>query len=165
MEINNEVITDYPTVKRINSYLQTSEYATSDNWVLNIIVNQCPDRISTLFQTIVDNWITNDYKIVCQFLFGSSDHEKENKILAETYFGGLIWPVSIIKQENIDNKSTWSTVITAVKSKSLKPVYDGDNIVGNSFRDEHASYCYLAGVLPQVFKKSKAFQMLLKKFS
>ena len=161
MEVKDQVITDFPMVKRINKYLHTSEYTTSEYSVRNIIVNQCPELIQILLQTIFDDLVTDDYKIAYQFLFGSSEHEKENKILAETYFGGITWPVSVIKQDKIHDKSNWGTVITAIKTKSLSQIYDGETIIGNSFYDEHASHCFLAGVLPQVIKESNKSQTIL----
>jgi enamine deaminase RidA (YjgF/YER057c/UK114 family) len=160
MEFKDQVITDYPIVKRVNDYLHTSEYSTSEYSVLNIIVSQCPDGMLNLLRSTLEYLLANNYKIANQFLFGSTDHEKENRILADTYFGGLNWPISVIKQEKINGESTWSTVITGVKSESLKPVYDGKAIVGNSFLDQHASYCYLAGILPQATSDSNKSQSI-----
>ena len=146
MKFDNQIYTEELVTKKFEKNFTLSEYNLSANKIVNIVVSQSTEEIHSVYKKFTNYLIDNNYKIISQFLFGNNAHVEENKNFAEKYFLNLSWPVSCIKQEG----DTWSTVITAIKTNSLKELYNNEIPIGSLYNDEHADYCVLGGLMPKL---------------
>jgi len=145
MKLDNQVYYEELITKKFDKNFSISEYNLSSNKIINIVVNQSKEEIHSVFEKFINYLIDNNYNIISQSLFGNNTHAIENKIFAEKHLQNLSWPVSCIKQED----DTWSTIITAIKTKSLKELYNNEIPIGSLYNDEYADYCMLGGLMPK----------------
>jgi len=145
MKLNNQIYTDEFFTKKFDEKFSATEYNLSNNRVINIVVNQSDRKLLRIFDCFIDYLIENNFQILTQFLFGNDIHVNENISLAKKYFNEISWPVTFLKQDG----NTWSTVITAVKTNNLKPLYQDGTVIGNFYCDDYSDYCFLGGLMPK----------------
>ena len=145
MKSNNQIYTNELFVKKFDEKYSTTEYNLSGNQFINIVVNQSDETLNSVFGCFKDYLIENNFQILTQFFFGNNINEKENKRFAEKYFNKLSWPVTSLKQEG----RLWSTIITAVKTNTIKTIYRNSNVIGNLYNDNYSEYCLFGGLMPK----------------
>lgn len=151
MEITDPYFTDEIIIKKFDDNISSSEYTIVRNKLINISVNQSVHSMQYSYEKFINYLLDNDYKILSQFLFGNHFHEKENKLIANKYFGELTWPVTVIKQQG----EAWGTMITAIKSDHINTIYHKNLPIGTYYFDEHSEYCFLGGLLPELSINSR----------
>ncbi len=151
MKFDNQIYTDDLFTKKFDKNYSISEYNLSTNKLINVVVNQSTAGIETVFNKFINHLSDNNYKIISQFFFGNKTRFFENKNFLEKHFQNISCPISFLKQES----DTWSTLIIAVKTDSLKTIYSDGAAIGIIYSDEQAEYCLLGGLEPKLKNDSK----------
>jgi len=114
----------------------------------------------SIFENI-SNFITeHNATIISQDVFGSCDlHEKGIKTL-ETLCGKINWPVTWIEGNGSYGKKLTGTQIYAVSDGNVKLIKLDGQIIGNTFEDDDARYCFLGDLRPTDTTKPNAEQTL-----
>ncbi|MHC4132105.1 MAG: RidA family protein [Planctomycetota bacterium] len=118
------------------------------------------DNPLTIFENI-SNFITeHKAKIIAQDVFGSCElHDKGIKTL-ENLCGKINWPVTWIEGNGSYGKKLTGTQIYAVSDGNVKPIKMDGQIIGNTFEDDDAHYCFLGDLRPTDTTKSNTEQAL-----
>ena len=166
MNIGNNIVSYTPVIKRIGEDIILSEYETGKIKFANIVIDRSRKSVTEIYAELVD--YLHEYKLVVanQFLFGTEEHESENRKNAEKYYKKLNWPVTFIRQESYNGSYVWGTIISAISIEKLKPVFEEETVLGNYFEDEIAEYFFFGGLMPgtsgqsNILQSKQSFKML-----
>ncbi|MGB5895176.1 MAG: hypothetical protein WBG58_13455, partial [Ignavibacteriaceae bacterium] len=148
MNIDNNRILDTPVIKKIGDDILLSEYETGKIKFANIAIDRSRKSITETYVELIEYLLENKLTIANQFLFGTEEHELENRKNAEKYFKKLNWPVTFIRQESYNGSYVWGSIISAISADNLKPVIEKESVIGNFFEDEFAGYFFFGGLMP-----------------
>lgn len=166
MEIINHIDSSRPIIKRIGDSIILSEYETGKIKFANIVIDRSSKSVTEIYVELVDYLHENKLAVANQFLFGAEEHEFENRKNAEKYFKKLNWPVTFINQESYNGNYIWGSIILAISTENLKPVFEEETVIGNYFEDEFAEYFFFGGLMPgtpgqsNILQSKQSFKML-----
>jgi enamine deaminase RidA (YjgF/YER057c/UK114 family) len=166
MNIGNNRIFETPVIKKIGDDILLSEYKTGKIKFTNIAIDRSRKSITEIYVELIDYLIENKLTIANQFLFGTEEHEFQNRKNAEKYFKNLNWPVTFIKQESYNGSYVWGTIISAISVENIKPILEKETVIGNFFEDEFAGYLFFGGLMPDtpgqsnIQQSEQSFKML-----
>jgi enamine deaminase RidA (YjgF/YER057c/UK114 family) len=166
MNIDNNRILDTPVIKKIGDDILLSEYETGKIKFANIAIDRSRKSITETYVELIEYLLENKLTIANQFLFGTEEHELENRKNAEKYFKKLNWPVTFIRQESYNGSYVWGSIISAISADNLKPVIEKESVIGNFFEDEFAGYFFFGGLMPgtpgqsNIIQSKQSFKML-----
>jgi len=166
MDIDTHKISGTPVIKKVGNDIVVAEYETGKLKFANIAVDRSKRSVKDIYAELIDYLLENKLKIVNQFLFGTEEHEKQNRKNAEKYFNKLNWPVTSVRQESYNGSYVWGTIISASSTDNLKPIFEKDTVVGNYFEDEFAGYFFFGGLIPgtpeqsNIMQSKQSFKML-----
>ncbi|MFC2119897.1 hypothetical protein ACFLQ4_02380 [Bacteroidota bacterium] len=166
MDIDNHNISDTPVIKKVGNDIVLAEYESGKIKFANIAINRSKKSVTEIYVELIDYLLENNLNIANQFLFGTEEHEFQNRKNAEKYFNKLNWPVTSIRQESNNGSYVWGTLISAISADNLKPIFEKETVVGNYFEDEFAGYFFFGGLMPDtpehsnVMQSKQSFKML-----
>jgi enamine deaminase RidA (YjgF/YER057c/UK114 family) len=109
----------------------------------------------------ISNFITeHNAKIIAQDVFGSCDLNEVGIQKLTKLFGQINWPVTWIEGDGSYGKKLTGSQIYAVSDGNVKPIEMDGHIIGNTFEDEDACYCFLGDLRPEDISKSNTEQSL-----
>ena len=118
MHIRNHIVSYTPVIKRIGDDIILSEYETGKIKFANIVIDRSKKPVTEIYTELVDYLHENKLAVVHQFLFGTEEHESENRKNAEKYFKKLNWSVTFINQESYNGSYVWGTIISAISAEN-----------------------------------------------
>jgi len=148
MGIKSDIASDRVLTKRIGDGIVISEYTAGKNKFANIVVDRCTKSITKIYPELFKYLVENRLAVVNQFLFGTEKHKLENKKNAEKFLNGIKWPVTVLNQESLNGGYEWGSIFSTTSIDNLKPVFDGETIIGNYFEDDYSGYYFFGGLLP-----------------
>jgi len=166
MDIDTHKISGTPVIKKVGNDIVVAEYETGKLKFANIAIDRSKRSVKEIYAELIDYLLENKLKIVNQFLFGTEEHEIQNRKNAEKYFNKLNWPVTSVRQESYNGSYLWGTIISASSVDNVKPIFEKDTVVGNYFEDEFAGYFYFGGLIPgtpeqsNITQSKQSFKML-----
>ncbi len=92
--------------------------------------------------------------VLSQFVFGGTRYHDE--VMAS--MPPLIWPLTWVHGDGCsgENLSGWQAY--AISGPVVTPIWLGGKVVGMTYQDEDAAYCWLGGLLPADTKASRSTQ-------
>jgi enamine deaminase RidA (YjgF/YER057c/UK114 family) len=166
MNIGNHIVSYTPDIKRIGDDIILSEYETGKIKFANIVIDRSRKSVTEIYAELVDYLLENKLAVANQFLFGTEEHESENRKNAEKYFKKLNWPVTFINQESYNSSYVWGSIISAISTEDLKPVFEEETVIGNYFEDEFARHFLFGGLMSgtpgqsNILQSKQSFKML-----
>jgi len=96
--------------------------------------------------------------IIAQDVFGSCDLHKKGMQTLTQLCGQLSWPVTWIEGDGSYGRKLTGSQIYAVSDGNVKPIEMDGHIIGNTFEDEDAIYCFLGDLRPTDISQSREKQ-------
>jgi len=158
MDIHNHIVSYKPVINKIGEDIILSEYETGKIKFANIVIDRSRKSVTKIYAELVDYLQENKLVVANQFLFGTEEHESENRKNAEKYFKKLNWPVTFIKQESYNGSCEWGSIVSATSIENLKPVFEEKTVIGNYFEDEFAEHFFFGGLMSGTPGQSNTLQ-------
>jgi enamine deaminase RidA (YjgF/YER057c/UK114 family) len=114
----------------------------------------------SLLENIINFISEHNARIIAQDVFGSCELHKEGMKTLEKLCGKISWPVTWIEGDGSYGKKLTGSQIYAVSDGNVKPIEMDGRVIGNTFEDEDACYCFLGDLRPEDTSKPNAEQSL-----
>ncbi|MHC4186696.1 MAG: RidA family protein [Planctomycetota bacterium] len=118
------------------------------------------DNPLTIFEDISNFINEQNATIIAQDVFGSCDLHNKGIENLENLFSKINWPVTWIEGNGSYGKKLTGTQIYAVSDGNVKPIKLDGQIIGNTFEDDDAQYCFLGDLRPTDTTKPNSEQAL-----
>jgi len=97
----------------------------------------------SLFETLSEFLRSRNASIVVQDVFGSCKFHADGMQALERTCGTITWPVTWIQSDSTDAHVLTGTQVYAVSGTPVRALDLDGHIVGSTFEDDGAAYCYL----------------------
>ena len=115
----------------------------------------------SLFKNLLEFIAQENAHIISHLVFGSCAHHKQSMSQIVEMSDCFEWPVTWLDGDACSCDCITSTQITAVSGVNVKPVIVDGEILGASYEDDFAEYCYLGNVHADNLSGTKSEQALI----
>lgn len=111
-----------------------------------------------MFEKLAGFLNSSHASIVKQYVFGGCKFHKEGMDVLKKTIGEVKWPVMWIQGDPCSGKHITGTQVYAVSGTDIQNFSIDGRVVGSSYEDTHAEYCFLANLQADNISLSKAQQ-------